>query len=268
MPGKNLPIGVIDSGIGGLTVLKEIIKSLPNENLIYLGDTARVPYGTREKETIKKFADELVMFMLNAGCKAIVVACNTMSAVALPDIKRLAGKIPVIDVIEPTVRLSVKENQGNGTAVIGTRATINSRAYEARIYDLNKSIEVTSIACPMFVPLIEEGFAGNPSAEIIAKTYLDGLKDKKIDNLILGCTHYPLLKKVIRKVINNDTDIIDSAKPTSLALNKVLVERKLLNPTPNRTIKLFVTDIHPRMEEMIVDIFGDNKLKLQKVNLV
>lgn len=263
----NKPIGIFDSGIGGLTVVRQIIKQLPNENLIYLGDTARVPYGTRNKETIKKFASELVRFLLKQKVKALVVACNTMSAVSLPEIKRVARNIPVIDVISPTVSFAMNRAHTNVLGVIGTRATINSRAYDAQIKRKNKAIKILSKACPLFVPLVEEGFVNNKATKLIAREYLSVFDKTKIDTLILGCTHYPLLKKIIGKVLGPETLLIDSAKPTAEELKEILTKKKLLsNKKPTR--HFYVTDIHPRMEEMANLIFDNNfPGKLEKVQI-
>lgn len=261
------PIGVFDSGIGGLTVVKEIIKTLPNESLIYLGDTARVPYGTRNKDTINKFALELTNFLLKEKVKALVVACNTMSGVSLSEIKKLAGGIPVIDVISPTVSFAVSTTQANVLGVVGTRATINSRAYDARAKKKNKAIKILGVACPLFVPLVEEGFVNNKATKLIAREYLSAFKNTNIDCLILGCTHYPLLKNLIAEILGNKILLVDSAKPTAEELKKVLSQKELLsNKKP--VYKFYVTDVHSKMQEM-VDLIFDNDFpgKLGKVSL-
>ncbi len=264
---NNLPIGIFDSGIGGLTVVRQIIKQLPNESLIYLGDTARVPYGTRNKDTITKFASELARFLLKQKVKALVVACNTMSAVSLSEIKKLAGEIPVIDVISPTVLYALSKTHTNVLGVIGTRATINSRAYYAQIKKKNKAITILSIACPLFIPLVEEGFVNNKATKLIAREYLSVFDKTKIDTLILGCTHYPLLRNVIGEALGSKVLIVDSAKPTAEELKEVLTKKKL-SSNKKPTYKFLVTDIHPRMEEMVNLIFDNNfPEKLEKVSL-
>jgi glutamate racemase len=259
---NDLPIGVFDSGIGGLTVLKELIKRFPRESFIYLGDTARVPYGTRDKETIKRFSIELVDFLLKQKVKALVVACNTMSSVALSEIKN-RSTVPVIDVISPTVKLAAK-NARDKIGIIGTRATINSRAYEKAFQELGVKIEARE--CPLFVPLIEEGVIDSKATEIIAKTYLDGLK---VDYLVLGCTHYPLLSKVIQKVIGKKVRLIDSAHPTADALRNLLSSSDLsADSNIKPSYKFYVTDDTKKTEE-VARLFFDNKLpaKLQKVTV-
>lgn len=195
---NDLPIGIFDSGIGGLTVLKEIIKTLPNENLIYLGDTARVPYGTRDNSTISKFAKELTEFLIKREVKALVVACNTMSAISLSEIIKTAGEIPVIDVISPTVKFALSKTGASALGVIGTRATVNSRAYEAEVVRLDKTKSIKSIACPLFVPLVEEGFIENKATEIIANEYLSDFKNENIDTLILGLLIIQFCQKLFK----------------------------------------------------------------------
>ncbi len=264
---NNLSIGIFDSGIGGLTVVKEIIKELPNESLIYLGDTARVPYGTRNKDTINKFALELVRYLLKQKVKALVVACNTMSAVSLSEIRKLAGEIPVIDVISPTVSFASTKTHTNVLGVIGTRATMNSRAYENQIKKKNKAIEILSKACPLFVPFVEEGMIDDKAIKLIAQEYLSVFDKTKIDTLILGCTHYPLLKDVIAEILGNNVLLVDSAKPTAEELKKVLTKKKLLSDK-KPTRHFYATDINSKMEEK-VDLIFNNKFpgKLEKITL-
>jgi len=266
---NDLPVGIFDSGVGGLTVVKEILKSLPNENLIYLGDTARVPYGTRDNETINEFSNDLVGFMLKKHVKAIVVACNTISAVALPCIIKSAGNIPVIDVISPTVEYVLTDEDLNTIGIIGTRATINSHAYENQIRNINKDIQVFSTAGPLFVPLIEEGFSDSPQAFEISKKYLSYFDDKNLDLLILGCTHYPILRQIIEKTLRRRIKIVDSALPTAEKLKKVLTQEKILN-TENRKPKLefYVTD-NPARSFEIANIFFNSNFpgKIEKTTL-
>lgn len=259
MISNDLSIGVFDSGVGGLTVVKEIIKTLPNENLIYLGDTARVPYGTRDNFTISKFAKELTQVLIHNKVKAMVVACNTMSAVALSEIIKIAGEIPVIDVISPTVKFAISLKGIDILGVIGTRATINSRAYEARVMKLDDSIRMVSIACPLFVPLVEEGFIENDATKIIVKDYLTGFKNENIDALILGCTHYPVLSKIIKEIMGPKIELINSGIPTALALKDVLVENNLLRISESRPkLKFYVTDSPERARE-IANLLFENK---------
>jgi glutamate racemase len=266
---RNLPIGVFDSGIGGLTVVKSILKELPKESIIYLGDTARVPYGTRDNDTIKKFSVELTKFMINKNVKAIVVACNTMSAVALDEIRRTAGKIPVIDVITPTIEEAIRLKGTSVLGVIGTRATAHSRAFQAQIARHGKHYKVIQTACPLFVPLVEEGLVNGKVTELVAKDYLEEINKSNADVLILACTHYPMLSKVIRKVLRRTLKIIDCASPTAKYLKELLNDQNLLNLNKSSPeLKFYVTDNPDRSFE-IANIFFDGKFpgKIEKISL-
>lgn len=264
---NNQAIGICDSGIGGLTVTKEIIKQLPNENIIYLGDTARVPYGPRDKETITKFAKELINFLVKKNVKVIVVACNTISATCLPELEKISP-VPVIGVIQPTVDEVINDLKAKTIGVIGTRATINSQSYKNKIKKINDSIEVFSHACPLFVPLIEEGFSSHLETKIVAEEYLNFFEDKNIDSLILGCTHYPMIKNLIQEIIGNNIKIIDSTKPVTLQLIKVLKTNNLLSNNSQPTRHFLFTDITSQTEKTI-NIFFESKFtdKLEKIIL-
>lgn len=263
---NNLPIGIFDSGIGGLTVTKEIIKLLPNESLIYLGDTARVPYGTRGKTIITNFALELVNFLLGRQVKAIVIACNTISATCLKEIESISPA-PVINVINPTVLEAIRTTKSRVIGIIGTRATVDSNIYAQQINQLDKDIKVLQVACPLFVPLAEEGFSDSPAALIVAKKYLKKIKASKVDTLILGCTHYPLLSKTIQQIVGPKVKLIDSAKPTAKKLKQLLQKKKLLSKSqPAR--KFYVTDAPERVYTVASWFFSDPLPgKLEKVTL-
>ncbi len=224
----NRPIGVFDSGIGGLTVLKEIVEQLPGEDIIYFGDTARIPYGTRSKETVIKYAIQSIKFLLSKDIKAIVIACNTASAIALKEVSK-RFEVPIIGVIEPGARAAVSNTKNNRIGVIGTSGTINSEAYQTLIRNMNKSIEVIGVACPLFVQIAEEGWADTDIAELTAKRYLIELKEHNIDTLVLGCTHYPILRYTITKCMGNDVKLINPAFETAKAAKVVLKEKGLLN---------------------------------------
>lgn len=215
------PIGVFDSGIGGLTVMRELIGALPDEGIVYLGDTARVPYGIRTPDTVKRYAAEGAAFLLGKGIKLLVVACNTMSAVGL-DVIRAMTDVPVIGVIEPGARAAVKSSRGRRIGVIGTEATIRSNAYADAIKSLNPSIEVIGRPCPLFVPLAEEGWVSGDVPRLVASRYLDDFKRAGIDALVLGCTHYPLLKPVISEVLGQDIKLIDSATETAAMVKETI----------------------------------------------
>ncbi len=218
---KDKSIGIFDSGIGGLTVAKEIIKHLPSENIIYLGDTARVPYGTKSKNTVIKYADSNSEFLLSKGIKLLVVACNTASAHAIKSLEEKLS-IPVVGVIKPGAKKAVESTQNGNIGVIGTPSTINSGAYQREIKKINPEVKVFSKACPLFVPLAEEGWFDNDIAKSVAVKYLSELKEHKIDTLILGCTHYPILKKTIEKVMGEDVLLIDSAEQISLKVASII----------------------------------------------
>jgi len=264
---KNNPIGVFDSGIGGLTVVKEIINVLPNERIMYLGDTARVPYGTRDTEIIAKFALQLAVFLLEKNVKALVVACNTISATALSEIKKISP-VPVIDVISPTIAEAVRQTKTNTIGIIGTRATIKSNVYQTEIQKLQPDISIISKACPLFVPLAEEGWLAHPATELIAKEYLADIQKGNPDTLILGCTHYPLLKQSIQKVMNEHVMLIDSAHPTAMELKKVLLSHDLLTDAASPTHTFYVTD-KAEQTSRTADIFFDNHFpgNLEKITL-
>lgn len=261
---NNNPIGVFDSGIGGLTVVKEIIKELPNESIIYLGDTARVPYGTRGPEVIKKFALELANFLLKRKVKFLVIACNTISATCLVEIKSISP-VPVLGVIKPAVNQALKLTKNGAVGVIGTKATISSKVYEK---ELGKKIKVVACACPLFVPLAEEGLTTHVATKLIASKYLKMFTNFEIDTLILGCTHYPILKKIIQETVGPKVKLVDSAKPTAEELTKLLRDKNLLAENNNPKLEFFVTDAPERVYQVASRFFGQNLVdQIKKITL-
>src|SRR5256712_1623589 len=242
---KDSAIGVFDSGIGGLTVLQKIIELLPKENTIYLGDIARAFYGTKSVETVLRYSFENSEFLVEKGVKLLVVACNTSTAIAL-DRLRSSLEVPVIGVIEPgaTKALDVTKNKKIG--VIGTEATIQSGAYTKALRAKDLKVEVYSRACPLFVPLVEEGWTDNAVVEMTVKVYLGSLKQSGIDTLILGCTHYPLLKKAVKKFIGNDVRLVDSAEETAREVASVLKTKAIARQTGKGGHSFFVTDAPDR----------------------
>lgn len=222
------PIGVFDSGVGGLTVVKELSYEVPSENIVYFGDTARLPYGIKSKETIIKFSLENVLFLLRQNVKLIVIACNTVSSIALSVLKR-HFKVPIIGVIEPGIKQAFAGTKPQFIGVIGTRATIRSGAYERAMRKLKPSIKVISKECPLFVPLAEEGWLNEKVTLDVATHYLEVFKKNEVDTLILGCTHYPILRATIQKVVGKNVRLIDSAKAVALEVKKVLADKGLLN---------------------------------------
>ncbi|MCF7870761.1 MAG: glutamate racemase [Candidatus Omnitrophica bacterium] len=223
---RNQPIGVFDSGIGGLTVLAEIERLMPGENIIYFGDTARVPYGNKTSATVKKFSVENVLFLLEERVKMVVVACNTSSALALDYLNNIF-RIPIIGVIESGVNKALAVTSGK-IGIIGTKATIESRAYQRNIAKKNKKIKIFSKSCPLFVPLVEEGLVNGEITKKTIQMYLESFKKKKIDTIILGCTHYPLLKEEIAKYLQK-VNIVDSAQEVASHAKDVLGHFKLIS---------------------------------------
>ena len=223
------PIGVFDSGVGGLTVVKEIMHQIPNEKIVYFGDTARVPYGNKSKETVTKYSEQIVRFLKTQNVKAIVVACNTASAHALPALEYSVG-IPIIGVVKPGAKTAVEATRNGRIGVIATEGTINSHIYRNYINELTDKACVTGKACPLFVPLVEEGLLEDPVTEEIARRYLQELIDIDIDTLVLGCTHYPLIRKTIGKVMGENVTLVNPAYETAHALKDMLEKKGLLNP--------------------------------------
>jgi glutamate racemase len=220
------PIGVFDSGLGGLTVAQAIMRQLPAESLIYFGDTARVPYGPKSPETVRRYSREISAFLIEQGVKAIVVACNTATAHALPALREEL-RVPVIGVVEPGARAAVRATRSGRIGVIGTAGTIRSQAYVRAIQAEAPDATVTAIACPLFVPLVEEGWTNHEAAHLIAEEYLAPLVDDGVDTLVLGCTHYPLLKALIGEIIGRSVRLIDSAEETAADTRRMLAANDL-----------------------------------------
>jgi glutamate racemase len=245
MTRKDRAIGVFDSGIGGLTVLHQIIETLPHENTVYLGDTARAPYGTKSVETVLRYSFENCQFLIEKDVKLVVVACNTSTAIALGQLSEQLT-VPVIGVIEPGVRRATRSTKNKRVGVIGTEATIQSGAYTRALKSANPEIEVYSRACPLFVPLVEEGWTDNGIVEMTVSTYLGSLKQSGIDTLILGCTHYPLLKKAIRKYLGSRVRLVDSAEETAKEVEAQLKKDSMARKTGRGAHGFFVTDAPER----------------------
>ena len=228
MDTKNLPVGVFDSGVGGLTVAKEIMRQLPKEKIIYFGDTARVPYGNKSRETVIAYSRQIVGFLLAKGVKAIVIACNTASAFAL---EAIAGDVPVpiIGVVKPGARTASKTTKNGRIGIIGTEGTINSGIYTEYLSELDPGISVFGKACPLFVPLAEEGWLDDPITVDVIRRYITPMLEKDIDTLVLGCTHYPLLAESIRKVAGDNVNLVNPALETALELARILREKDLLS---------------------------------------
>jgi glutamate racemase len=239
------PIGIFDSGIGGLTVLQKIIEVLPRENTVYLGDTARAPYGTKSTETVLRYSFENTGFLVEKDVKLVVVACNTSTAVALDQLRDKV-EVAIIGVIEPGVKRAVSASKKKKIGVIGTEATIQSGAYTKALKAEDPRVEVYSRACPLFVPLAEEGWTDNPVVEMTVQAYLGSLRQSGIDTLILGCTHYPLLKKAIRKFMGSGVKLVDSAEEVAKNVGAILKRQSLARKTGKGIHSFFVTDAPDR----------------------
>lgn len=227
-PDRYAPVGVFDSGVGGLTVVKEIMCQIPNERVVYFGDTARVPYGSKSKETVTKFSRQDVNFLLSRNVKAIVAACNTASAVALDEIEKEIP-VPIIGVVRPGAKAAVEATRNKKIGVIATEATIHSEIYTKYIQRIAPGTEIIGRACPLFVPLVEEGLLEDSVTDEIARRYLADLKGTGIDALIMGCTHYPLIRSTITRMMGENVTLVNPAYETARSLKKLLKEKNLLN---------------------------------------
>lgn len=255
------PIGVFDSGVGGLTVLKQLIRFLPNESFIYLGDTARVPYGNKSSETIKRYAREATSFLLEKQVKLIVVACNTVSSIALDEVRNVAQSIDVVGMIDFSAVAAYRSSRNKKIGIIGTRATIQSKGYEKELTKIaqNNNLEIISTACPLFVPLVEELQIDSPATRLIAQEYLDTMKNFGVDTLIMGCTHYPALKKVISDILP-DVNLIDTGEQSAIQVLRILAEKHLLSPNEINfstvpKIEFYLTDFShsfPQLAELLL----------------
>jgi len=242
---REAAIGIFDSGVGGLTVVHALLAALPAEHLIYLGDTGRTPYGTKSAETVTRYSLENTDFLLARGVKLLVVACNTSSAVALDAIAARAG-VPVVGVIEPGTRAALAHTRNRRIGVIGTEATIGAGAYTRALRARDPAVEVYTRACPLFVPLAEEGWTEGAIVQQVAETYLASFTRSGIDALILGCTHYPLLKEPIAAVLGGGVALVDSAEETARDVRTLLAARELLRADGRGTTSFFVTDVPER----------------------
>jgi glutamate racemase len=276
---KNLPIGIFDSGVGGLTVYRALHEKLPNEHFIYLGDTARVPYGTKSLATVERYAIENSQFLVSRGIKILVVACNTASALALPKIRTRVG-IDVVGVIGPGARKAVEitKNKSNPTiGVIATEATVASRAYSEAIRRASESAEIIETACPLFVSLAEENWTKEPETRSIALKYLNNIIEAKVDALVLGCTHYPILREVIQETVGEKVALIDSGEATAEEIKNLLEDKNLSNENPPRretTRRLcddldhfYVTDAAERFARVAERFLGVKPAKLEAIEV-
>jgi len=256
---NNAPIGVFDSGIGGLTVVKHLRDLLPYEDIVYFGDTARVPYGTKSEDVVKRFAFEDSHFLLGQGVKMIVVACNTVGSTAIHLLENNI-KVPVIGVMQPGADASVKKTKNKKIGVIGTSTTIRSEKYKQRIYALDSKINVVDQACPLFVPLVEEGFFEDEATHLIAQRYLEKFIENNVDTLILGCTHYPVIKNTIQRIVGENVTMVDSGEETAKFVKEYISQNDLAtDKTIKSKLKIYVSDLPHKFQE-IAERFLQNSL--------
>jgi glutamate racemase len=244
------PIGVFDSGIGGLTVVHALTMRMPSENIVYFGDTARVPYGPKSPQVVRDYAAQDVDFLISKDVKMVVIACNTVSAVAL-DVVQKHAKMPVVGVILPGANAAMRATVNKRIGIIGTRATVNSNAYTNALRQIDNEAKVFAQECPLFVPLAEEGWVEHKVTQLVAKEYLFPLKLEKIDTLILGCTHYPILRDAIVSVFDGNVALIDSGEATATEVERVLDEKNLRNPSTEKpNLQFYVSDIPAKFTEV------------------
>ena len=261
------PVGIFDSGVGGLTVANAIRQVLPDENLIYFGDTAHLPYGDKSKETINYYSSKITEYLLSRECKIIVIACNSASAVAYENIVELvSGRAIVVDVINPVIDFVVNNLSVKKVGVIGTKVTINSSTYIKKITELNNDIKVASLPTPLFVPMIEDGFIFDDISNEIIRAYLSKNELKNIDALILGCTHYPIIKNQINKFYNFKVEVIDSSKIVASYVRNILIEKSLLNKNTKRSNKFYISDYTDYFKE-ISRLFFEEEIEIGRLNL-
>lgn len=267
---RNAPVGVFDSGVGGLTVAREIMRQIPEERIVYFGDTARVPYGNKSKDTILRYSRQIIRFLRTREVKAIVIACNTASAYAL-DTVAAESDIPIIGVINAGARTAVQATRNGKIGVIGTEGTIGSGIYTRVMKQLKPDIQVTGKPCPLFVPLVEEGLLHDSVTDEIASRYLSVLKGKYIDTLVLGCTHYPLLRSTLRRLMGEDVVLINPAYETAIELKQLLEERGLerdgAEPLQGEKYQFFVSDLAEKFTSFATSILPNEVKETRKIDI-
>ena len=268
---KNAPIGVFDSGVGGLTVAREIMRQLPEERIVYFGDTARLPYGSKSKETIIRFSEQIIRFLRTKEVKAIVIACNTASSYALQEVRKNED-IPIIGVINAGARAAAAATRNGKIGVIGTEGTIGSGTYAEVIREMKPGVEVFGKACPLFVPLVEEGLLHDSVTDVIAGRYLSVLKEKYVDTLVLGCTHYPLLRSTMGRLMGNDVTLVNPAYETAVQLKTLLKSMEMdcdagRNLPPEEKYQFFVSDMAEKFRAFATAILPGEVKETKKINI-
>ena len=267
---QHAPIGVFDSGVGGLTVAREIMRQIPNEKIVYFGDTARLPYGSKSKDTITRYSRQIVRFLETQDVKAIVVACNTASAYALDSLEKEI-QMPIIGVVKPGAKVAAEVTQNGKIGVIGTEGTIGSQIYTEYIHNINPDARVIGKACPLFCPLVEEGLWQDPVTDEIASRYLTELIDIDIDTLILGCTHYPLIRSTVGRIMGDKVTLVNPAYETAIELKRLLAEHDLLNPQApalgDNKYKFYVSDGADKFKTFANSIIKYGILSAKTINI-
>ena len=266
---KNAPVGVFDSGVGGLTVAREIMRNLPSEKIVYFGDTARVPYGSKSKDTVIRYSSQIVHFLREQNVKAIVIACNTASAFALEAVQDKLD-IPVLGVIEAGARVAAEETKNKRVGVIGTVGTVGSGIHESYLKRLDPKITVIGKACPLFVPLVEEGWLHDPVTVEVASRYLQELKDEQVDTLILGCTHYPLIRSTIQEVMGEKVRLVNPAYETALELKSLLTKMDILSTGEQQAefpYRFYVSDLADEFKEFANSILPYDVTMTRKIDI-
>ncbi len=267
---SDMPIGMFDSGVGGLSVAREIMRQLPNEKIVYFGDTARVPYGSKSKDTILRYSRQIIRFLKTKNVKAIVIACNTASAFALEEIKEEI-ELPIIGVIKPGAKTAVENTVNKRIGVIGTEGTIKSAIYEEFIHKLDKDVQVYGKACPLFVPLVEEGWLHDEVTDIVVKRYLTELMDKDIDTLIMGCTHYPLLRNTIGKIMGEGVNLVNPAYETAVGLFEMLKKHNLNSKSEinccSEMYDFYVSDAPDKFKKFADSVLSFEISNVSKINI-
>lgn len=246
----NRPIGIFDSGVGGLTVVKEVMNNLAGESIVYFGDTARVPYGSKSKQTVTKFSAQIIRFLIEKDVKAIIIACNTVSSNSIEELREIFPDIPMIEVVGPGVSMALSTTKTGIIGVIGTQATIQSNKYPELLLVHNEALKVYGKACPLFVPLVEDGWADHEVAYQVTKEYLTPLLEKNIDSLILGCTHYPMLARTIKKVVGSGVELINPAEEASKRMEEILIRNNMASVLKTPDYRFYVSDSKERFKEM------------------
>ena len=263
---NSAPIGIFDSGLGGLTVLKKIQDILPNENYIYFGDTAHLPYGSKSHECIIDYSENIVNFLLNKGVKAIIIACNSASSVAKTYLEGQCD-IPIFEVISPAVKNAIQLTSNNRIGIIGTETTIQSKVYSQQISEFNQSIHIKEIACPLFVPIIEEGLENNKFTCEVVKLYLTPMVESAIDTLILGCTHYPIIKEQLYNFLSNEIKFVTSDIPVAISLKEYLETNQKLNLNGSGKIEFYVSDGAEKFQNLGSKFLNNNINNIQLIQL-